>query len=131
MAISKMQARLPYNVQTVWETVTNLTDCTWRSDLSRIAVVDERRFVEYTKDGYATKFTVTQVQACARWAFHMENSNMKGSWVGTFTAGDGWTEVVFTEDVSAKKLWMKPFVGMYLKKQQARYIEDLRRALAK
>lgn len=131
MAISKIRARLPYDVRTVWETVTNLEDCTWRSDLSRIAVVDERRFVEYTKEGYATEFTVTEVQPCARWAFRMENSNMKGSWLGVFTAGDGWMEVVFTEDVSAKKRWMKPFVGIYLKKQQARYMEDLRRALAK
>ena len=35
----------------------------------------------------------------------------------------------FTEAVTAKKLVMKPFVGMYLKKQQAKYIQDLREAL--
>ena len=29
----------------------------------------------------------------------------------------------------AKKLIMKPFVGMYLKKQQAKYIQDLREVL--
>lgn len=32
-------------------------------------------------------------------------------------------------DVIAKKLMMKPFVGIYLKKQQAKYIQDLRNAL--
>lgn len=43
-----------------------------------------------------------------------------------------WLSVVkieFTENVIAKKLIMKPFVRMYLKKQQAKYIQDLREAL--
>ena len=35
----------------------------------------------------------------------------------------------FTENVTAKKLLMKPFVGMYLKKQQAAYLRDLKKAL--
>lgn len=35
------------------------------------------------------------------------------------------TEIDFTEDVTAKKVLMKPFVKAYLKKQQARYVKDL------
>ncbi len=35
----------------------------------------------------------------------------------------------FTENVTAKKLFMKPFVGMYLRKQQATYLQDLMKAL--
>ncbi len=41
------------------------------------------------------------------------------------------TEVVFTENVTAKKLLMKPFVKLYLKKQQRQFISDLERALLK
>lgn len=34
-----------------------------------------------------------------------------------------------TSNVTAKKLVMKPFVGMYLKKQQAAYVSDLQKVL--
>ena len=60
----------------------------------------------------------------------MENDNMKGHWTGIFTRKDGQTEIDFTENVTAKKVFMKPFVKTYLKKQQALYISDLQNALS-
>ena len=38
-----------------------------------------------------------------RWEFDMENSNMKGHWVGIFTPKKGKTEIEFTENVTVKK----------------------------
>ena len=130
MAVSTAAAVFATDVQRVWEVVTSLQDCSWRSDLSRIEVVDDRTFVEYTKGGCATTFTVTVQEPCKRWEFDMENSNMKGHWTGAFTEKNGQTEIVFTEDVTAKKIFMKPFVKTYLKKQQALYISDLKKALS-
>ena len=59
----------------------------------------------------------------------MENSNMKGHWVGIFTSIDDKTEIDFTEYVTAKKFYMKPFVKSYLKKQQAQFVSDLKKAV--
>ncbi len=59
----------------------------------------------------------------------MENSNMKGHWTGVFKTKDGCAEIDFTEEVTAKKIIMKPFVKIYLRKQQERYVADLRKAL--
>ena len=59
----------------------------------------------------------------------MNIRTMNSIWTGKFSYNDGVTFIEFTEDVTAKKLVMKPFVGMYLKKQQAKYIQDLREAL--
>ena len=39
------------------------------------------------------------------------------------------TEIDFTEFVEAKKWFMKPFVKSYLKKQQAQFVADIKRAL--
>ena len=61
----------------------------------------------------------------------MENSNMKGHWVGIFTSIDDKTEIDFTEQVTAKKFYMKPFVKSYLKKQQTQFVMDLKRILEK
>ena len=102
---------------------------TWRSDLSKTETVNDKQFVEYTKEGYATTFTVTMVEPYKRWEFDMENSNMKGHWTGVFTSKENETQIDFTENVIPKKWFMKPFVKSYLKKQQMRFVFDLKKAL--
>ncbi|MDO5401992.1 MAG: polyketide cyclase, partial [Eubacteriales bacterium] len=99
MAISNIKAVFQQDIQKVWETVTSLENYAWRSDLSKIEILNEKQFIEYTKEGYATTFTITVVEPCMRWEFDMENGNMKGHWVGVFTKKDGLTEIDFTEDV--------------------------------
>lgn len=131
MAVSSIKAVFEADIQKVWDTVTSLTNYSWRSDLSKIEVINEKQFVEYTKEGYKTTFMVTNCEVCNRWEFDIENSNIKGHWIGEFTSIDGQTEVNFTENVEAKKLFMKPFIKMYLKKQQEQYIKDLQKELSK
>ena len=55
---------------------------------------------------------------------------MKGHWIGVFIQKGAQTEIDFTESIIAKKFFMKPFVKGYLKKQQAQYAADLRKALS-
>lgn len=129
MAVSNIKATFQSDIQKVWEVVTSLKNYSWRSDLSKIEIINENQFVEYTKEGYATTFTITVQEPYKRWEFDIENDNIKGHWTGIFSEKDGQTEIDFTEDVIAKKVFMKPFVKAYLKKQQALYISDLQKAL--
>ena len=129
MARSNIKAVFANDVQTVWNVVTDVKNYVWRTDLSKTEVVSDRQFIEYTRDGYSTAFTTTIFEPCSRWEFDMENDNMKGHWIGIFTQKGEETEVDFTEDVTAKKVLMRPFVKAYLKKQQAMYVEDLAREL--
>lgn len=130
MAVSNIKAEFTCEAEKVWEVVTSLEQYSWRRDLGRIEVLKEgEQFIEYTKDGYATTFTITAFEPCQRYEFDMENSNMQGHWVGILTEQDGKTSIDFTEDVTAKKWFMKPFVRGYLKKQQAAYVADLQKAL--
>ena len=100
MAVSKIKVSFESNVQKVWEIVTSLKNYGWRSDLSRIEILND-----------------------------MENDNMKGHWTGIFRSDGERTEIELTEEVTAKKGIMKPFVKAYLKRQQAQYVEDLKKAL--
>ena len=130
MAISTIKAEFQCEVEKVWEIVTSLDKYSWRSDLDKIVVtVPEKEFEEHTKDGYVTKFNITAFDEYKKYEFDMENGNMKGHWTGEFSYKNGLTLIEFTENVTVKKLIMKPFVKMYLKKQQAKYIKDLRNAL--
>lgn len=129
MAIAKMKAIFQNEIKDVWNVVTSLDHYQWRSDLSKIEIISDKQFIEYTKDGYATIFTITVTKPLECWEFDMENSNMRGHWTGIFSIKNGQTEIEFTEDVTAKKLIMKPFVKSYLKRQQKRYVLDLRKVL--
>lgn len=130
MAVSNIKVTFQSDIQRVWETVTSLENYAWRSDLSKIEAFNEKQFIEYTSEGYATTFTVTAIEPYKRWEFDMENGNMKGHWIGIFAQKDKETEVDFTEDVVAKKVFMKPFIKAYLKKQQALYVSDLKKVLS-
>lgn len=132
MTISNIKDSIDSNIHKVWETVLAVDKYTqWRSDLSKTEVINEEQFIEYTKNGYPTTFTITVVEPHKRWEFDMENSNMKGHWIGIFTPKGNQTEIEFTEDVQAKKWFMKPFVKSYLKKQQTQFVEDLKKSLKK
>ena len=109
--------------------VTDLTHTVWRSDLKRVEVLDETHFVEHTRGGYATHFTVTAREPLRRWAFTMENGNMTGAWEGIFEGLEGGARLTCTETVNARRWWMRPFVPGYLKRQQRLYLDGLRRAL--
>ena len=126
MAVSNIKALIPGELQKVWDLVLDIENYgAWRSDLSKTEIISDKQFIEYTKDGYPTTFTVTLVEPYRRWEFDMENSNMKGHWIGIFTAKADETEIDFTECVEAKKLLMKPFVKSYLKKQQIQFVADI------
>lgn len=131
MAVSSIRLTLSSDIQKVWNIVTSVKNyLAWRGDVSKTEILDDKRFVEYTKDGYATTFTITVTEPYKRWEFNMENGNMKGHWVGVFSQNGSETQVEFTEDVTAKKALIKPFVKSYLKKQQARFAADLRKVLS-
>ena len=132
------------DMETVWEAVTSLEDYAWRSDLDRIEILEPEnpgsasaknpihtgmKFQEYTKDGFATTFTITAYEPMERYEFDMENENIKGHWTGLFRESGNGTEMDFTEDVEMKKPFLKFAAGMYLKKQQKKYVEDLKKEL--
>ena len=130
MTTSNIKALIPGELQKVWELVLDIENYSaWRSDLSKTEVISDKQFIEYTKDGYPTTFIVTLVEPYRRWEFDMENSNMTGHWTGVFTDKGDETEIDFTERVEAKKWLLKPFVKLYLKKQQAQFVADIRKAL--
>lgn len=129
MAVSSINATFQNDIKTVWDTVTSLEKYQWRSDISKIEILNEKQFVEYAKNGYATTFTITVCEKYKRWEFDIENGNMKGHWTGLFEENNGQTQIEFTEDVTPKKFILKLLVKPYLKKQQEQYVADLRKAL--
>ena len=112
---SRIKATFPYDLQRIWEIVTSLTDCSWRSDIEKVEVISDTQFVEITKSGYRTTFTVTRQEPCCLWEFNMENDNMRGHWVGVFSGNEKTATIDFTEYIEPKKWLPKALVKIYLK----------------
>ncbi len=129
MSSVTIKVLLECDIQQVWDKVVGIEHYEWRSDISKVEVIEKNHFIEYTKEGFATHFFVEDVQPLKRWCFRMENDNMKGFWVGEFETIGKNTQITLVEEVEAKKGYMKPFVKMFLKKQQALFVEDLKKAL--
>ncbi len=130
MISSQIRAILPYDLSAVWRAVTDIKNYgAWRSDLSHVEVKGKQQFIEYTKSGYATNFVTTQIDSLKQWEFDLENGNMRGHWIGIFQQKGSGTEVIFTEYVTIKKFFLKPFVKLYLKRQQKQFLLDLKNYL--
>lgn len=129
MAKANIKVTFLCPVEKVWNTITNLSQYKWRSDIEKIQVIDEETFIEVSKEGIKTKFTVVNKKEYELWEFTLDNKNIKGRWTGKFYRHGEKTTLDFTEEVHAKKIFMAPFVGRYLRKQQRQYFVDLKREL--
>lgn len=129
MTVAKWSVTLACDCSKVWDLVTCPEKYAWRSDLRNVELRGERCFVEYTKQGFPTTFTVTAVDPGRRWELDMENENLTGHWTGLFAQAPAGAALTFTEQIRIKKLWMRPLARLYLQKQQAAYLADLKRAL--
>ena len=129
MAVSNLEATLICPIEIVWDTVTNLNDYSWRSDLKDVRIIDEHSFIEITKDGIETYFKITECIKYQSWIFEIENKNIKGTWIGKFYAEGDKTILDFTENIVSKKSILKPFISLYLKRQQKIYFRDLKAKL--
>ncbi|WP_314983943.1 polyketide cyclase [uncultured Veillonella sp.] len=129
MAVSNLKATLICPIEIVWDTVTNLNDYSWRSDLKDVRIIDEHSFIEITKDGIETYFKITECIKYQSWIFEIENKNIKGTWIGKFYVEGDKTILDFTENIVSKKSILKPFISLYLKRQQKIYFRDLKAKL--
>lgn len=129
MTTSNMKVTILCPIEIVWDTVTNLKDFSWRSDLKDVKIIDEHNFIEIAKNGIETYFRITECIKYQSWIFEIENKNIKGTWVGKFYAEGDKTILDFTENIVSKKSILKPFISLYLKRQQKIYFRDLKAKL--
>lgn len=129
MATSKITAKFDCDVREIWDIVTDFGRYGWRSDLRDVKILDENHFIEYSKSGYETKFSIKIMKFCERLELEIENENIKGHFVGLFFAKNNGSEIEFSEEIFAKKFFMKPFLSIYLKKQQRLYLSDLKKSV--
>ena len=57
MAVSNINTIINNDIQKVWNIVLAVDKYNlWRSDLSKTEIINDKQFIEYAKNGYATTF---------------------------------------------------------------------------
>ena len=132
MIKSNIKKQFSCDKNKLWDIITDNSNYKWRTDLSKIEIIDENHFIEYTKNNFPTYITITAKEKLKEYKFDLENANLKGRWIGTFKElPNGQIELDFTEEIEVNSLIMKLLAKPYLKSQQKRYMRDLEKELNK
>lgn len=132
MVKSNVKKEFPCDIEKLWDIITDNTKYSWRSDLSKIEIVDDKHFIEYAKNKYPTYFTITSKINLEEYKFDIENTNIKGKWIGIFKKLDnGKVLLDFTEEIETNHFIMKLLAKPYLKSQQRRYMKDLEKEVSR
>lgn len=132
MIKSNIRKEFTCDKEKLWKIITDNTNYSWRSSLSKVVMIDEENFIEYNKKNYPTYFTITAKEKLKEYRFDLENTNLKGQWIGIFKElPNGNIELNFTEEIEVNSLIMKLLAKFYLKNQQKRYMKDLEKELNK
>ena len=130
MIKSSIKKQFSCDKNKLWDVITDNNNYSWRSDLSKIEIIDNIHFVEYTKNNFPTYFTITSKIKLEEYKFDIENKNLKGKWIGVFKElPNGTIELDFTEEIEGNNFIMKLLAKPYLKSQQKRYMRDLEKEL--
>ena len=54
MVKSSVKKEFDSDIDRLWSIITDNTKYTWRSDLSKIEIIDKYHFIEYNKNNYPT-----------------------------------------------------------------------------
>ena len=132
MIRSNIKKQFSCDKNKLWDIITDNSNYKWRTDLLKIEITDETHFTEYTTNNFPTYFTITAKEKLKEYKFDLENTNLKGKWVGIFKElPNGNIELDFTEEIEMKNFIMKLLAKPYLKSQQKKYMKDLEKELNK
>ena len=123
MKIVEMKVYFKNDIEKVFNVITNMKDCSWRSDLSKVECIDDGKYIEYNRKNHPTKILVTEYLKNIQFEYDIQNEYYKGHWCGQFAplkdGGCVMYLLFYFESVS--------FLGKYINvdKFVKRYIEDL------
>ena len=123
----EMKVYFKSDVEKVFNVITNMKDCSWRSDLSKVECIDDGKYIEYNRKNHPTKILVTEYLKNIQFEYDIQNEYYKGHWCGQFAplkdGGCVMYLLFYFESVS--------FLGKFINvdKFQKRYIEDLKKEM--
>ncbi len=132
MIKSNIKKEFNCGIEKLWNIIADNNKYAWRSDLSKIEIIDDKHFIEYSKNNYPTYFTIASKDYLKEYKFDIKNSKIMGKWIGLFKElPNGNVELDFTEEIETNNFIMKLLAKFYLKSMQKSYMKDLEKEISK
>jgi len=130
---SKKVVTFSSDLKTVWDVVINNEDYEWRSDISKIEILDGgESWIEYSHKNDSTTFKTIAKNKNKEYSFSMYNAIFTGQFISKFQNSpcEG-GKVEFIETISIKSPILKPLSYLFFDLQgfQNKYIYDLKKKL--
>ncbi|NLY20659.1 MAG: hypothetical protein GXZ08_05210 [Tissierellia bacterium] len=124
-------ANLKSSPRSVWEVITNKEDYSWRSDLEKIEIVDETKFIEYHKSGNKTVFIIVDKIPYEEYRLNIFHDKFTGEWVAKLKEkSDGTTIEIYKKiEMTDKLTELMSYMSINMKMEQKIYIRDLKKKL--
>ncbi len=129
MIKSNIKVKLNFDIVKVWNKVTYLENYSWRSDLSKLEILNNDTFIIKGKNNTKTVCKITFAKLYRQWNLKIDNKHFFGEYIGVFSGDENHCVFEIKGDLKAKKIFLLPFLKDMLKKQQNDFINDLQRAL--
>ena len=104
------------NIKNIWKIITDNEHYSWRSDISEIKIIEpHHKFIEVSKNGIQTVFTITAIKPYSLYEFNMENKYFRGHWIGHFhELSEQEIKILSTEILNMKNPTMEIFSYIYM-----------------
>lgn len=127
MKTIEMTVDFASGVSKVFKVMTNLLDCSWRSDLLKVEKISDNQFIEYDRKNRATKIIITDYRKNIQFEYDVQNEHYNGHWSSQFVnLKDGGCRVYLIFYFESRSIISK---FTRVDKFQMRYIEDLKKEL--
>ena len=131
MRESNILANLKSSPRNIWEIIINNEDYFWRSDLEKIEIVDETKFIEYHKSGNKTVFIVVDKIPYEEYRLNIFHDKFTGERILRLEEEKDGTTLELSEkiEMNDKLTELLSYMSMNIKMEQKIYIRDLKKKL--
>ena len=131
MRESNILANLKSSPRSIWEIIINNEDYFWRSDLEKIEIVDETKFIEYHKSGNKTVFIVVDKIPYEEYRLNIFHDKFTGERILRLEEEKDGTNLELSEkiEMNDKLTELLSYMSMNIKMEQKIYIRDLKKKL--
>lgn len=112
-------------VANVFKKITDIKNVNWRSDLNVIKGIDDNNFIEYSKKGYPTFYTVLKSTRNKSYELEFTNNKVEGYIKYFLKKEEDKTNIIVTLDITFVNAKFKMIAKHKLKKEWNKFISDL------
>jgi len=138
MLVVEQTYKIESSPEEIYKVITDIKDCSWRSDINKIKRIDSKHFLEIEcgdkkrkSPDFLTFITVLRKTKNKAYDIYIVNNVMEGNVYVSLQVVDNKTELIIKHEVNidSRRKWFFTISKSGIKSIQNRYVSDLKKRL--